>query len=455
MANAEMQLVSRVLRKGQLNDIIEWGITLDDCLTDEPRHIMSSLLALRASTNGGQLGEQLAREMFPTFQPCDDDITPLEVLCMEVRKNRIRAEVRGITAEMLEVVDRDPLEALQRADTRFKNLIEIGYTSKQTDVRFRDSLDRSISRMELLEQGVVLSVANWPWAPLDAVTGGVQKDDYIVYYGRPKSFKTWMLAYHIAHTYDQGKRLLIYTKEMTADNIFMRVAACLSALPYQEFRMGKLELHDRQRLYELQAMVRDMKSSDDMICLSGRDAPNGKDTVEWLESKVVKYGVDMTFVDGMYLMSTSGSQKDKKDNFRVQEISRGLRQMVLNTGRPIACTIQANRSAAKNQTAELDEIAFSDAIGMDATVIMRSINDKTTPTCTLVMGGSREFSLPGIRTWAIPATNFSFKEELGDKDIHKAKVSDKEVNGKSDTRVASQEAERRTQEAVHRHVRMI
>ena len=422
----EAQLISRILRKGALRQVIDWGVSLDDFLTDEPRHIFSSLVAWMSvpSNKGGQIGHEAAQQLFPFLELCDDEFTPTEVLCTEVRKNRLRVEIKSTIQRMLESVDNDPMESASVGDRQLKSLMELGY-SKVTDIKFSVALDRAIARMELIESGVDLSVAKWPWEPLNTATLGLQADDYIVYYGRPKSKKTWMLAYHVAQTYLQGKRPLIYTKEMHPDNIHMRVAACIAQIPYQPFRIGGLEGNDRKRLYELRDMVRDLHSSEDMICLSGRDAPGGKDTVEWLQAKIEKYNPDVVFIDGMYLMSDGSSAKNQKDNIRVQNISRGIRQMVLTTGKPAVCTLQANRQAAKNQTAELDEIAFSDAIGMDATVIIRVVSDKTTPTAALVLGGSREFSLHGLRVWAEPASNFEFKEEMTEKDIAKAKAADK------------------------------
>lgn len=431
----EAQLISRILRRGELKQVIDWGITLDDFLTDEPRHIFSSLVAWLSvpSNKGGQIGHEAAGQLFPFLELCDDDYTPTEVLCTEVRKNRLRIEVRSTVQRMLETLDTDPMESASIGDRQLKSLMELGY-SKVTDIKFSAALDRAIARMELIESGVDLSVAKWPWEPLNEATLGLQPDDYIVYYGRPKNKKTWMLAYHVAHTYEQGKRPLIYTKEMHPDNIHMRVAACIARIPYQLFRLGGLQGSERKRLYELRDMVRDLHSSEDIICLSGRDAPGGKDTVEWLQAKIEKYDPDVVFIDGMYLMSDGTSVKTQKDNIRVQNISRGIRQMVLSTGKPAVCTLQANRQAAKNQTAELDEIAFTDAIGMDATVIIRVISDKTTPTAALVLGGSREFSLHGLRVWAEPATNFQFKEEMTEKEIAKAKAGDK-----SDSDAASSE----------------
>jgi hypothetical protein len=105
-------------------------------------------------------------------------------------------------------------------------------------------------------------------------------------------------------------------------------------------------------------------------------------------------------------------------------ISRDVRSMVLYRGVPVIASMQANRKAAGHNDANLDEIAYSDALAQDATIAARVINDKASPTISLVIGGSREFKLHGIRINAVPAVDFSFHSILTEKDIEKAKQAD-------------------------------
>jgi hypothetical protein len=86
--------------------------------------------------------------------------------------------------------------------------------------------------------------------------------------------------------------------------------------------------------------------------------------------------------------------------------------------------MQANRKAAGHSNAELDEMAYADAVGQDATLAVRVINEKGKPTLALVVGGSREFYLHGIRIGGIPGTDFEEKEMLTEKDISRAKEED-------------------------------
>ncbi len=462
MATWELQLVSRIVRTGDLNSIIQWGITPDDFLTNEGRALFASIQGYFSMphTSGAVLGPYAVQQMFPNFMLCDDLSMTTEALCVEVRRQRLVIEFKARCQGTLELCEHDVLQAINQMQTGMLDLQNVGM-SQNTDVHFHTSFDRSMQRYYLLKQGVDLSCGSWPWWPLQEATLGLQPDDYVVIYGRPKSMKSWVLAYLIAWFYEMKKRMIIYTKEMTADNIFQRAGACLGEVRYQLFRTGKLTWEEEMSLYAVQRMLHFAQQAQTVVCLSAKDAVEGGDTVPWLRSKIEQYQPDVCFIDGMYLMSDV--KGGKKDNVRVMNISRSIRQMNLDTKIPVIATVQANRDAAKHKQANLDEVAFSDAIGQDATLLMRAINEHNQPTIALVMGGtSREFHLNGFRIYGQPATNFAYAGDITDKEIEKAKeadVVDEKGNAKkmpapkkSNGRITESQASKETLRHMERHL---
>lgn len=425
MASWEMQLISRIIRDDKVAEVIERGLTEHDFLTDEARAMFVHMKSytMTHGTGGARAGINAVGQMYPNFVFCDDLSMTLDAYLREVRKTRLEVDAKAAAQRIINGADNDPIAAATDGMQLLKQLVSLGY-GKQDDIDYSSALGRIIHRMELREAGIDMSKIHWPWAEVDEATGGIEPGDYIVYYGRPKSMKSWVLAHHASYTISQSKRPLIYTKEMHPDNIFMRMAACQARLPYQEFRMGRLNLEEKNRLYSLKRVLDELHRTENFICLSGKDAPGGQDSVEWLHAKIERYQPDAVFIDGLYLMSDGGTGKGQRDNIRVQNISRAVRQMVLETNIPVVATVQANRQAAKHNNAELDEIAFSDSIGQDVTVAIRVINEKNTPTIALVFGGSREFELHGVRIHGVPATNFSYFCDLTEKEILKAKEKD-------------------------------
>lgn len=423
MANAEMQLISRILHSGDLSTVIEWGITADDFKTVEGRAHFQAITAFYVDPRSinSVLGPNVYRNIFPQFEILDDPGMTTAALCFELRKARVISEGKERYTEFLTEVEVDPEAAINDLHARMTKLLGLG-VRKNTDVTMSAALSRIMTKYRFLKQYGPghFSKMLWPWQIMNDMTGGVQEDDYVVIYGRPKSMKTWVLSALVGSAFEQGKRALIYTKEMTQDNIFQRGAAIVGKIPYQEFRGGKLDPEQEFILDQLAEFSRE--SAFDPICLDGRDAQGG-DTVAWLQSKIEKYKPDVVFIDGMYLLK-SMSRKTAATWEHVTDISRSIRAMVLATRTPAICTMQANRSAAKHSAGNLDELAYSDAIGQDVTIAMRSIAEKSSPTIALVLAGSREFKLHGFRINAVPAVDFSYKEIMTEKDIMKAAEGD-------------------------------
>jgi len=424
MANFETQMNSRIIREGRLAlaAILNYGIVLDDYRSSEGKGMFQHLLAYYndSSSSGSLPGVNAAQILFPNFELCDDASMSTEKLCEELRRQRNVLEVREVAAKLADDADRDPMKAMAECHGRLQTLMALG-GSKKTDVAFDSALDDILFEYEQVEAGVDMSKMRWPWPILQDETRGIQKDDYIVFYGRPKSKKSWVLAYLIAQAYMQGKSVLVYTKEMTPHNILKRIAACLAYLPYREFRQGRLSIEERHLLFDLRETVQVLKQSQNFVVLSGKDVTGGGDTVPWLRSKVEKYKPHVQFVDGLYLMSDADTgRKNKAAHEKMSGISRAYRQLILDTEIPGVATLQANRKAAGHSNAELDEIAFSDAIGQDATMAARVISEKTSPTIMLKLGGAREFELHGLRIGGVPACDFTEKGIVTEKEISKA-----------------------------------
>lgn len=424
MATVEQQLLSKIIRSGNLSSALEWGISSDDFLTSEGRMIFNTVQTYNSLPNhkNAVIGPNLLQAKFPQLQLCDDPGVTIEALCSEVRKRRLTVVAKDTADKILEHAELDPIAAINEAQLRLGQLQALGL-NQNTDVSFLSAIDEILTDYEAQELGLQMAKVSWPWEIMNEMTGGLQDDDYIVFYGRPKSMKSWVVAAMIAHCLQMCIPILVYTKEMTPKNIIKRVAAIVVGVAYQELRRATLLAHEKVAFYELREYVRELSVMKNFTVLSGQDVTEGGDTIAWLKAKVDKYKPGVVFVDGLYLMS-DGSKRATADWTRVTAISRAARQMQLSTRIPLVCTVQANRRAAQHSNAEFDEIAYADAIGQDATIAMRVIAEKAQPTIACVLAGSREFKLHGFRIGGVPCTDFSYKEVLTEKDIEKAKKDD-------------------------------
>lgn len=424
------QLISRMLRKGCIGEVLEWGITREDFKTVRDLTGFDFLYGAyqtpeyRNSRPGMNMIQQWPG--YEDYQTCDDPGVATEMLCALTRKDRIEIDARKCIEIFSQKLDINYNEAISDLQKRLSRLLELG-NSKITDVTYADALMRI--ELSLNDTEKAPPKRTWPWEVLNQETNGIQDDDYIVLYGRPKSKKSWVLAYLVGHMYQKGLRVLLYTKEMTPDNLLRRVAACINRIQYQDFRSGNLgSVVEKQMREYIEAEKAKLREGTDeytrMVCLAGQDVPNGMDTVQWLKAKVEKYKPDIVFIDGLYLMSP-GKMKGQMYE-RVTSISREARQMVLATQIPVIATAQANRKAAGHNKAELDELAYADAIGQDATAAFRVISEKADDNIILATAGSREFKMEGIRIRGVPAVDFTFIEQVTEAELNRAKESDAE-----------------------------
>jgi len=436
----QLALCSRVVKTGSITPVLNFGITEKDFTTPEARSFWNLILAYHTQqeSRGSVVTPSVLGLWFKDL-PLHDDMPGLtiEALCYQVRRERLLVEGNSAIvafSEEVSIPTANPAAALAKLQRQVSDLIALGATAN-SDVSLTTGLANIIRQQKLAQEGVNTARMPWPWEPLNAATFGLQPDDYIVFYGRPKSMKTWVLCKLIAWAFESDLKVLVYTKEMTPDNLYMRTLACICRLPYGDIRAASSATmrKDPMRAEDIartEAAILDFADyieknpeyNNRLTVLSGRDVGNGGDTVAWLNSKVEQYKPDVLFVDGMYLLSDQ--RRATSDHVRVMNISRDLRQLVLSTKVPLIATMQANRKAAAHNDANLDEIAYSDALSQDATIAARVINDKSSPTISIVIGGSREFKLHGLRINAVPATNFDFHSELTEKDILKAREED-------------------------------
>jgi hypothetical protein len=432
--SCEMALCYRVLKTKDIAPVLDFGITIDDFISHEAKALWATIIGYynHPQSAGSVLDPYVLRIDNKNFAVGDDmSGHSIQSLCTEVRKYRVKAESNQAIVDFTQAMafhEIDPMGPLAVLNGHVTRLQALG-TRANTDVSLLQGIQGIKQRILLAKSGVDFSKMSWPWQPLQDETFGVQPDDYVVFYGRPKSMKTWVLAYLIYWAFAQERRVLVYTKEMTPDNVYMRTVACILKIAYAELRGAVMSQYKPMSPAEEMALdatiayiQSDPSVSNLVTVLSGRDVGAGMDTVPWLASKVDKYKPAILFVDGLYLLSDH--QKHNSDHQRVMHISRDLRDLVLGLKTPVIATMQANRKAAGHREANLDELAYSDALGQDATIAARVINDKNSPTISVIIGGSREFNLHGFRIHGVPAKSFDFHSVLTEQDIKKATEDD-------------------------------
>lgn len=416
----EHELISKIMETGDIQTAIDWGMELEDFSGTDTVPVITQILAVHndPSMAGAVIGPQVGQRLFPNWKFHADPGSTIPQLCQEVRKGRLARTFKHNLATAIEDVDIDLVGSYAKLEALVEMYRNLG-VGRKVDVSKGEAYRVLLERYHRAQAGNI-GIAPWPWEIMQKESGGLAIDEFAIFYGRPKSMKTWILCYLIWwFSVVCDLKILIYTKEMTTTDIFQRVAAFELRVAYQELRLGQLSENDFQVFLTI---VEDAMNdrNPNLIGLSAKDV-DGRDTPGWLRAKIRKYKPQLVAIDGIYKMSPENKRLlGAKDNEKVASIVRDVRQLTLDEGVPVIATSQANRSAAKNESANTDEASFSDAVGQETTLLARSIRRKDRPEIDLVVGASREWSLPGFRIHAQPAINFGYIGPLTQGEILKA-----------------------------------
>ncbi len=160
MAHVEQQLLSRIVRSGDVARVLAWGITENDFVTTEGLGLFRSILGYyhHALTQGAVRGPIAMIGVFPTFALCDDTSMTTEALCHEVRLSRIGSATKEAISEANELIGYDTRLAVQ---TLLSKLQAVSTLSSASSALARLSLWGRKAIVELAERQV-----SYVWEPV-------------------------------------------------------------------------------------------------------------------------------------------------------------------------------------------------------------------------------------------------------------------------------------------------
>lgn len=205
---------------------------------------------------------------------------------------------------------------------------------------------------------------------LDAMTSGLQAGDLVVVAGRPSSGKTSLamnLAEHIAgHANDA---VLIFSLEMSAEQLLMRSMTSLGRLDFQHLRAGKLDESGWSKVATAASRLADLKLLvDDSAALSVTEVRTRARRVKR------EHGLSLVVVDYLQLMRGEGENR----NHEVAQISAGLKALAKELHVPVVVLSQLNRSVESrtNKRPQMSDLRDSGAVEQDADVILFIYRDE-------------------------------------------------------------------------------
>lgn len=207
---------------------------------------------------------------------------------------------------------------------------------------------------------------------LDRILGGFKKADLIIIAGRPSMGKSALMTSIAAHQAGKlGKRVMLFTLEMSAEQQGLRVMGIEAGLTYDA--MGRGALNDEEWARFGQGAGRWAEAS-----LWVDDTPGI--TLSQLAAKArriyAEHGLDAIYVDYIGLMGDD--EKAWSENDRVGRLSRGLKRLAKELNVPVIALAQLNRGVESraDKRPVLSDLRDSGSLEQDPDVVIFLYRDE-------------------------------------------------------------------------------
>ena len=238
----------------------------------------------------------------------------------------------------------------------------------------RPLLAKAVERIdELFENKGALTGLSTGFRDIDDLTQGLQRGDLVVVAGRPSMGKT-SFAMNIAESIAIAEELpvLIFSMEMPADSLILRMLSSLGKIDQSKIRSGQLADEDWPRLTSAVTLLTDQRLYiDDTAALTPNEVRSRARRV------AREYGeLGLIVVDYIQLMRVAGTAENRTGE--ISEISRSLKGIAKEFNCPLIALSQLNRSLEQRPDKRpiMSDLRESGAIEQDADVIFAIYRDE-------------------------------------------------------------------------------
>lgn len=259
----------------------------------------------------------------------------------------------------------DVTSVLDRAEQRMFSVSSSRRVQRWTDAK--KLMDEANGRIRSIAIDGVRPGVQSGIAQIDRITGGWQKSDLIILAARPSVGKTALATSMAVAAATAGKRVAIFSIEMSVEQVGARILSSVSGVPLQAIRHGGLTMPQLADLEQWAETIGKMSIFVD-------DSPSGSplDMKSKCRKIVSEHGVDMIIVDYLQLMTSDKGSKDQNRVNEVADISRGLKAIARELDVPVVALSQLSRMSEYRDSGEprLSDLRDSGAIEQDADIVL-------------------------------------------------------------------------------------
>ncbi len=241
---------------------------------------------------------------------------------------------------------RDTRQILDEAESRVFQISEDGSRGRAGFQDLQSVLAQVVERVDDLynrENPNDITGVPTGFVDLDRMTSGMQPGDMIILAARPSVGKTAFalnICEHVA--IDQGMPVAVFSMEMGAAQLAMRLVCSVGRIDQQRLRTGRLTEDDWPRLTSAI-----QKMQDANLFIDETPALNPLELRARARRLARQYGkLGLVMVDYLQLMSGTGSSNENRAT-EVAEISRSLKALAKELHVPVIALSQLSREVEK------------------------------------------------------------------------------------------------------------
>ncbi len=302
-------------------------------------------------------------------------------------------------------------EILDQAEAKVFEIADQGAKSRNGFEKLSGIIPRMIERLELLnESGSHITGMPTGFKDLDRKTAGLQESDLVIVAGRPSMGKTSFAMNLVENVALEVKKpVAVFSMEMPADQLLVRMLSSLSQVRSQNLRTGQLSPDDWTRVTSTTTILNSAPIFiDDTPALTPSEL---RARVRRLKREQGDLG--LVVIDYIQLMQGSAGSSENRAT-EISEISRNLKSLAKEMQVPVVALSQLNRSLEQRPDKRpiMSDLRESGAIEQDADVIMFIYRDEVYNETTTNDKGIAEVIVGKQRNGPIGTVKLAFRGEF-------------------------------------------
>lgn len=260
----------------------------------------------------------------------------------------------------------DVAEAVELAE---KEILNVGKTRRTTEFRkIQDVLTKTQEDIEQLvkNKGRITGLTTG-LKDLDNITEGLHETQLIIIAARPAVGKTaFALNIATAAAKSTKKNIAIFSLEMPAEQLALRMISSLGQIDNKKLQTGRLENEDYRRINEAISQLADTN----IYFHDGTATTASEIQAKCRRLSTQGEGLGLVVIDYLQLIDSSGKYQGARQQ-EISEISRKLKTMALELNVPVIALSQLSRSVEKREDKKpvLSDLRESGAIEQDADIV--------------------------------------------------------------------------------------